>query len=144
MFQVGEIIKVDQHPDFWRIVGISKERYTQTVCLSIKAYFNWDDIPMPQIVRVQSNDPYQQDSLVKIRKDNTLLMKELAYYLTSSDDHERKVAQKICKDVQLRRYSFKRVSFYAKINFWRMKFMILKWRVLGKIETLKKILLSFA
>ena len=50
-----------------------------------------------------------------------------------------KFAQKIYEDVQAKRYYPKQISFSTKINFYKMKFTILKWKGLNKLtEVLKK------
>jgi len=47
-------------------------------------------------------------------------------------------AEKIYRDVQQARHRPKRVSFLTKINFLKIKFMILKWKIINKIETIRK------
>jgi len=43
-------------------------------------------------------------------------------------------AKKIYNDVQTGKYQPKQVNFSTKINFYKMKFMILKWKVLNKVK----------
>jgi len=47
-------------------------------------------------------------------------------------------AKKIYQAVQNGKYFPKKVDFSAKMNFYKMKFMILKWKIKNKIEAIKR------
>jgi len=49
-----------------------------------------------------------------------------------------KFAKKIYQDVQDGKYFLKKVDYLAKINFYKMKLMILKWKIKNKIEAIKR------
>ena len=46
--------------------------------------------------------------------------------------------EKICKDVLDGKYQPKQVKFFTKINFYKMKFMILRWKGLNKLGVIKR------
>lgn len=50
-----------------------------------------------------------------------------------------KFAERIYNDIQNKKYEPKQINFFTKINFYKMKFMILKWKILNKIKIIYKI-----
>jgi len=46
-------------------------------------------------------------------------------------------AKKIYNDVQTGKYQPKQVNFSTKINFYKIKFMILKWKILNKLRAIR-------
>jgi len=61
---------------------------------------------------------------------------EFSIKKTAQDYYE--FAKKIYNDVKNEKYKPKQIKFLAKINFYRMKFMILKWRGLNKLKSMIK------
>ena len=82
----------------------------------------------------------KEDIIEKIEK----VGKNYQYYQSQIPEFSiKKVAQdyfnfakRIYDDVQNKKYKPKQVSFLTQINFYRMKFMILKWKGLNKIQTI--------
>ncbi len=85
----------------------------------------------------------KQDIIEKIEK----VAKNYSYYQSQIPEFSiKKIAQfyykfaeRIYDDVQNKQYKSKQVSFSTEINFCKMKYMILKWRVFNKIKKVCRI-----
>lgn len=81
----------------------------------------------------------EKDVIEKIEK----VAKNYHYYQTKIEEFSikkvahgyYKFAEKIFKDMQNEKYKSKQVDFLSKINFYKMKFMILKWKTFNKMKS---------
>jgi len=84
----------------------------------------------------------KEDIIEKIN----VVAKNYSYYKSKISDFSMKrvsreyydFAQKIYNDVQKGEYTSKQVNFIARINFYRMKIMILKWKINNKLKSIKR------
>lgn len=84
----------------------------------------------------------KEDIIEKIDK----VAKNYSYYQSKVPDFSMKrvareyyeFAQKIYNDVQKGEYTPKQVSFLTRINFYRMKIMILKWKIKNRLVFIKR------
>lgn len=87
--------------------------------------FNGKEYVIEKIEKVAQNYNYYQSQIPEFS------IKKVAqeYY---------EFAKKIYDDVQNGKYQPKQINFSTKINFLKMKFMISKWKIKNKLETVKR------
>lgn len=106
------------------VVALSDGGHPELVKKGGELFKNKEDI-IATIEKVSKNYHYYQSkipifSMGKIARD---------YY---------EFAQRIYNDIQKVKYIPKKVNFLTKINFYKMKLMILKWKVKNKLESIKR------
>jgi len=89
---------------------------------------------------LKGNDIYitvidEIEGVVKNYKDYRSQIPEFSIKKVAKDYYD--FAEKIFNDVQRGQHQLKQVNLLTKINFYKMKSMILKWRGLNKIRSIK-------
>lgn len=87
--------------------------------------FNDKEDVMEKIKKVVQNYSYYQSQIPEFSIEKVAQN----YY---------KFAKKIYSEVQSKRYQPKQVSFLTEINFYKMKFLILKWKIFNKVKAMWK------